>query len=96
MPVTAVNLQKIKVARQSSVAVCFEYLKTMTNFSGKTIDEKRTNKKPPDDAAKLKKAALSSQDLATEYLANERTFLAWVRTGIAVIKLGLALAKVRV
>ena len=93
---TAVNLQKIKVARQSSVAVCFEYLKAMTNFSGKTIDEKRTNKKPPDDAAELKKAALSSQDLATEYLANERTFLAWVRTGIAVITLGFALAKMRV
>ena len=52
--------------------------------------------KPPDDAAELKKAALSAQDLATEYLANERTFLAWVRTGIAVITLGFALAKVRV
>ncbi|HZH34067.1 MAG TPA: DUF202 domain-containing protein [Pyrinomonadaceae bacterium] len=52
--------------------------------------------KPPDDAAETKKAALSSQDLATEYLANERTFLVWVRTGIAVITLGFALAKVRV
>ena len=52
--------------------------------------------KPPDDAAEPKKAALSSQDLATEYLANERTLLAWGRTGIAGITLGFALAKVRV
>lgn len=51
---------------------------------------------PRGDAAESKKAALSAQDLATEYLANERTFLSWVRTGIAVITLGFALAKVRV
>ncbi len=30
---------------------------------------------------------------ATEFLANERTFLAWVRTGIAVISLGFAVTK---
>lgn len=30
---------------------------------------------------------------ATEYLANERTFLAWVRTCIAVISLGFVVAK---
>lgn len=30
---------------------------------------------------------------ATEYLANERTFLAWVRTSIAVISLGFVLAR---
>ena len=30
---------------------------------------------------------------ATEYLANERTFLAWVRTSIAIISLGFVLAK---
>lgn len=30
---------------------------------------------------------------ATEYLANERTFLAWVRTSIAVISLGFVVAK---
>lgn len=30
---------------------------------------------------------------ATEYLANERTFLAWVRTGIAVISLGFVVVR---
>lgn len=30
---------------------------------------------------------------ATEYLANERTFLAWVRTCIAVISLGFVIAR---
>ena len=30
---------------------------------------------------------------ATEYLANERTFLAWIRTAIAVISLGFVVAK---
>ena len=30
-----------------------------------------------------------------EHLANERTFLAWVRTGIALLALGLVLAKFR-
>jgi putative membrane protein len=43
-----------------------------------------------------KTAAVQPSDLASEYLSNERTFLAWVRTGIAVITLGFALAKVRV
>ena len=30
---------------------------------------------------------------AVEYLANERTFLAWIRTSIAVISLGFLVAK---
>ena len=30
---------------------------------------------------------------ASEYLANERTFLAWIRTSIAVISLGFVVAK---
>lgn len=30
---------------------------------------------------------------ATEYLANERTFLAWVRTSISVMTLGFVVAK---
>jgi putative membrane protein len=30
---------------------------------------------------------------AAEYLANERTFLAWIRTSIAVISLGFVLAR---
>lgn len=30
---------------------------------------------------------------ATEHLANERTFLAWVRTGIAIMSLGFVVAR---
>ena len=30
---------------------------------------------------------------ATEHLANERTFLAWVRTSIAIVSLGFVVAK---
>ena len=30
---------------------------------------------------------------ATAYLANERTFLAWIRTSIAIISLGFVVAK---
>lgn len=36
---------------------------------------------------------LTDDKSATEYLANERTFLAWVRTSIAIISLGFVLAK---
>jgi putative membrane protein len=35
----------------------------------------------------------SGQKKATEYLANERTFLAWIRTCIAVISLGFVIAR---
>ena len=42
---------------------------------------------------KVTKAAVPPKQLATEYLANERTFLAWVRTGIAVITLGFVISK---
>jgi putative membrane protein len=38
-------------------------------------------------------AAVPPRQLASEYLANERTFLAWVRTGIAVISLGFVVSK---
>ena len=38
-------------------------------------------------------AAVPPKQLAAEYLANERTFLAWVRTSIAVITLGFVVAK---
>lgn len=37
--------------------------------------------------------AVREDKLATEFLANERTFLAWVRTSIAVISLGFVVAK---
>lgn len=36
---------------------------------------------------------IPKEKLATEYLANERTFLAWIRTSIAIISLGFVVAK---
>jgi uncharacterized membrane protein YidH (DUF202 family) len=39
------------------------------------------------------KVKISEDAKATEYLANERTFLAWIRTSIAVISLGFVSAK---
>jgi len=33
---------------------------------------------------------------ATEFLANERTFLAWIRTSVAIISLGFEIAKFRI
>ncbi len=36
---------------------------------------------------------INEEKKATEYLANERTFLAWIRTSIAVISLGFVVAK---
>jgi putative membrane protein len=41
----------------------------------------------------LKHAAISGEHRATEYLANERTFLAWIRTSLAIISLGFVVAK---
>jgi putative membrane protein len=41
----------------------------------------------------LKHAELPSEHRATEYLANERTFLAWIRTSLAIISLGFVVAK---
>lgn len=38
-------------------------------------------------------AAIDETKRATEYLANERTFLAWIRTSIAVVSLGFVLAR---
>jgi putative membrane protein len=35
----------------------------------------------------------SNSALARDHLANERTFLAWVRTGVAIIGLGFVVAK---
>jgi putative membrane protein len=43
--------------------------------------------------AEQQAAAVHPERRATEYLANERTFLAWVRTSIAVISLGFVVAK---
>jgi len=39
------------------------------------------------------RAEIPSDKKATEYLANERTFLAWIRTCIAVISLGFVIAR---
>lgn len=36
---------------------------------------------------------VSSVEHGTEYLANERTFLAWIRTSIAVLSLGFLVAR---
>lgn len=41
----------------------------------------------------MKERPLPDEKKATEYLANERTFLAWVRTSIALISLGFVVAK---
>lgn len=38
-------------------------------------------------------ASIAKTSRATEYLANERTFLAWIRTSIAIISLGFVVAK---
>lgn len=38
-------------------------------------------------------ATIGEEKRATEYLANERTFLAWIRTSIAIISLGFVVAK---
>jgi putative membrane protein len=38
-------------------------------------------------------ASISEDKQAAEYLANERTFLAWVRTSIAVVSLGFVVTK---
>lgn len=39
------------------------------------------------------KGKIPEEKKATEYLANERTFLAWIRTSIAVVSLGFVVAK---
>jgi putative membrane protein len=38
-------------------------------------------------------AAILEHQKATEYLASERTFLAWIRTSIAILSLGFLIAK---
>lgn len=38
-------------------------------------------------------ASINEDKRASEYLANERTFLAWIRTSIAIISLGFVVAK---
>jgi putative membrane protein len=38
-------------------------------------------------------ATIDETKRATEFLANERTFLAWIRTSVAVVSLGFVLAR---
>jgi putative membrane protein len=38
-------------------------------------------------------ARVPEEKRATEYLANERTFLAWIRTSIAIVSIGFALTR---
>ena len=49
--------------------------------------------KEPTAPSALRHATISEDKRATEYLANERTFLAWVRTSIAIISLGFVVSK---
>jgi putative membrane protein len=51
------------------------------------------DKKESKNPGKGEQVHISDDKRAAEYLANERTFLAWVRTGIAVISLGFVVAK---
>ena len=44
-------------------------------------------------AQQRQQTAIAEEKRATEYLANERTFLAWIRTSIAIISLGFVVAK---
>ena len=48
------------------------------------------------DENQSKQSALSEDRKATEFLANERTFLAWIRTSVSIVSLGFVIAKFRV
>jgi len=43
--------------------------------------------------AEISTARVPEEKKATEFLANERTFLAWIRTSIAIITLGIVVTK---
>lgn len=44
-------------------------------------------------AQQRQQTVVPEEKRATEYLANERTFLAWIRTSLAIISLGFVVAK---
>jgi putative membrane protein len=48
---------------------------------------------PAKDRGRPPAARIPEEAKASEYLANERTFLAWIRTSIAMISLGFVVAK---
>lgn len=47
-------------------------------------------------AQQPQQATIGEAKWATEYLANDRTFLAWIRTCLAIISLGFVVAKLSV
>ena len=49
---------------------------------------------PQPESLKPSPARVPEEKRATEYLANERTFLAWIRTSIAVISFGFLITRV--
>lgn len=52
-------------------------------------DENQNTEKTEEE----KHHVVPEQHLATEYLANERTFLAWIRTSVAIISLGFVISR---
>ena len=52
-----------------------------------------SNASEPKGSTKRKKGQLDPDKIESEILANERTFLAWVRTSIAIMTLGFVVAK---
>jgi len=52
-----------------------------------------THPPPVEPAPRPKTGAEANPNLLRDRLANERTFLAWLRTGIAIISLGFVVAR---
>ena len=48
------------------------------------------------DSQRQEHASVPEEKRATEYLANERTFLAWIRTSIAVISAGIIISRLAI
>jgi putative membrane protein len=48
---------------------------------------------PETEAKDSQPSTSSNSNLARDHLANERTFLAWIRTGIAIVVFGFALGR---
>jgi putative membrane protein len=59
-----------------------------------TRDEQRESLTRPPDAAENERSQQNRASVGPrDYLANERTLLAWIRTGIALIALGFVVAR---
>ena len=48
---------------------------------------------PEPSAKNHRRASSTGPDRASDHLANERTFLAWVRTGVAIVVFGFAIGR---